>query len=68
MEIIAFEAATEKGIIKIPQQYLKSMTHHVQVIIVVGKSEKAKKSKVEFNALRVDTKKIKFNRDEANER
>lgn len=68
MEIIAFEATTEKGVIKIPQQYLKSMTPHVQVIIVIEEEKKPKKLKVEFKALSIDTKKVKFNRDEANER
>ncbi len=68
MEIIAFEATTEKGVIKIPQQYLKSMTPYVQVIIVIEEEKKHKKPKVEFKALSIDTKKVKFNRDEANER
>jgi hypothetical protein len=70
MEVIEFEATAEKGIIKIPQRYLRSMASNIQmrVIIMVGEEKKAKRPKVEFKALSVDTKKIRFNRDEANER
>ena len=69
MDVITFEADIDKGVIKIPQKYLKSVSHQVQVILVFDKEEKkAKKTRVEFKALSIDTKNIKFNRDEANER
>ena len=69
MDVITFEAATDKGVIQIPEKYLKSVTHQVQVILVFDKEIKTpKKSKVRFSALSIDTKNIKFTRDEANER
>lgn len=67
MNVIAFEAANEKGMIKIPEQYVKSVGDHVQVILVLGQEvKKTKKAKIEFKALSLDTKNIKFTRDEAN--
>lgn len=69
MDIIAFEAKSEKGVIKIPEQYLKVMPSSIKVIVVLTPEEKKrKKHKLEFNTLSIDTKKLKFNRDEANER
>jgi hypothetical protein len=49
VEIIAFKAKTEKGIIKIPEQYLKSMTPYVQVIIIIEEEKRPKKPKVDFS-------------------
>ena len=74
MQAIQFEAVVSKGIIHIPEQYMKVVPTTVNVTILpVGQEEFRKSSRRkpltidEFPAI-LDTKNFKFNREEANER
>ncbi len=70
MQAIEFIAKAEDGTIKVPKKYLKSLTGKVRVIILIEKeTEKQQESKkAKFSALKIQTKGLKFNRNEANER
>ena len=73
MEAIEFITKTEDGIIKIPKKYLNNVLGEVHVIILID-TEKIKKQKIvkkkdlNLTSLKVKTKGLKFNRNEANER
>ena len=76
-QAIQFEAIIESGIIRIPEQYVKSVPKAVTVTLSSAKEKRIKvgtKSKAglissdDFCALKIDTTDWKFNREEANER
>ena len=75
---IQFETVVESGIIRVPEEYANTISAAVKVTLAplsnpphikVGvKSEAGILSSDDFNALKIDTKNWKFNREEANER
>lgn len=69
MQAIEFVTTKEKGMIKIPKEYLDLLSNEFRVIILVDpiKKKKQRKKKL-FSSVKIDTKGFKFNRDEANER
>ncbi|MCL4361001.1 hypothetical protein M1446_01430 [Candidatus Dependentiae bacterium] len=64
----AIEFITKKkqgGIIEIPKEYANQISGEFRVILILDVKPKKKVShKREFKALKVKTKKFKFNRDE----
>jgi hypothetical protein len=74
MQAIQFEAVVSKGIIHIPEQYMKIVPATVNVTILpvvqakLSESNRKKPLSIdEFPAV-LDTKNFKFDREEANER
>ena len=76
-QAIQFDTVVERGIIRIPEQYLKEIPSTVKVtvtllnepIIKIGVNSGAGMlSSDDFSALKIDTSNWKFNREEANER
>lgn len=71
MHAIEFVANAEDGMIKIPKEYQKQLGDKFRVIILHDASAveaKDVRKKRTFDAVRVTTKDLKFDRDEANER
>ncbi len=71
MYAIEFVANVEDGMIKVPEEYQKQLGHTFRVIILQDASSvqtKGSRKKRTFDAVRVTTKDIKFDRDDANER
>lgn len=70
MHAIEFITDAEDGIIRIPKKYLKDVKKNIRVIILVEEKEKKMKSfpKKGLTSLKLKTKGLSFNRDEANER
>lgn len=69
MQAIEFVTTKEKGMIKIPKEYLDLLNNEFRVIILVDPIKKKKQTKKKlFSSVKIDTKGFKFNRDEANER
>lgn len=69
MEAIEFVTKVENGNIKVPNKYLPELTDEFRVIILIEQKEKKiSKKKKSFKAFAIDTKGLKFDRDEANER
>jgi len=71
MHAIEFIANSEDGIIKIPKKYQKQLGDTFRVIILQDASSietKKPRKKRTFDAVRVTTKDLKFDRDEANKR
>lgn len=72
MQIIAFIAKAKNGIIQIPQEHLqdlKSIQNNLKVIILVEPKEAPiKKKRKPLTSLKVKTKGLVFDRDEANAR
>lgn len=74
MKAIEFVADAQDGIIKVPRKYWKDLEQKLRVIIlvddpVVSKQKNQKKiGKRYLKALSVNTKKLVFDRNEANER
>jgi len=76
-QTIQFETVIERGVIKIPDQYIEKIPSAVMVTLVPLKRIRIKagaKSKAcclsadDFTALKIDTRGWKFSREEANER
>ena len=76
-QVIHFETTVERGIIRIPEQFIRIVPAVVSVTlapikksrIVEGSSAEAGILSIDnFKALRIDTQNWKFNREEANER
>lgn len=67
MEAFEFQAATQGGVIKIPEKYRKDIAKTVKVIILNEADIDIKKTSA-FPYFAVDTTGYKFNRYEANER
>lgn len=77
MNAIAFQSVLHDNVIRVPDQYRFDVETPVLVTITLMAEEKPpiiphrKQGKVtekNFTALHIDTKKFKFNREEANER
>jgi len=75
MQAIEFVGELKEGIIKIPKKYISNVHKKVRVIVLIDEKEptkevsRAKGSKrKKFKAFKVDTKGLRFNRDEANVR
>ncbi len=66
MEAIEFMAKVKQGkSIEIPKEYLADITGEFRVILLINKKEiKEKPRKKKFEALKVKTKGLKFNREE----
>jgi hypothetical protein len=67
MQAIEFITKAKDGVIEVPQEYREALAHEIRVIILIDSSVKPK-SKKKFSSLKVNTKELKFDRDEANER
>ena len=76
-QTIQFETVVEKGIIRIPDEYVKVISAAVTVTLAplskpkikTGSNAKAGTlSSENFKALKIDTTNFKFDREEANER
>ena len=71
MHAIEFVANEEDGMIKIPKEYRAQLGHEFRVIILQEdlsvETKKTRKKRI-FDAVRITTKDLKFDRDEANER
>lgn len=67
LQAYEFNSIIENGIIHIPQQYRDKMPAKVKVIVLTHEEE-YKIQKNNFSAIRLKTKGLRFNREEANER
>ena len=67
MYAVEFESDINNGIVHIPSEY-KELQQRSGVKFLLIVSEEKNKTKKSMNAISIDTKKYKFNRDEANER
>ncbi len=71
MRAIEFVANAEDGVIKIPKEYQAQLGDKFRVIILqdekFSETKKTRKKRT-FDAVRITTKDLKFDRDEANER
>lgn len=67
MYAIEFNTKIDRGLIKIPEQYLGKLGNQVKVIILTNQQEE-RKSTSKFTTLGVNTKGYKFDRETANER
>ena len=76
-QAIQFETIIERGIIRIPEEYLKAISAAVKVTLAPlnesrikmgAKSKAGMLSSEDFCALKIDTRNWKFDREEANER
>jgi len=74
---IQFETIIESGVIRIPEQYIKTVSEAVKVTLAPvsepeikaeAKSKAGMLSSDGFRALSINTRNWKFNREEANER
>lgn len=74
---IQFDTVIERGIIRIPEQYIKAVPVAVQVTLVPvsdfrvkmgAKASAGALSSRDFSALKINTRDWKFDREEANER
>ena len=75
MQAIEFIAELKNDTIKIPKEYMENLGKKVRIIILVDEAISGKKVSVKnktikkkFTAFKVDTKKLKINREEANVR
>lgn len=68
MKAIEFIARAQKGSIKIPSQYLKSLNQEFKVIILIKEKVTKTKPQKPLKAFSVKTKGLAFDRNEANER
>lgn len=66
MYAVEFDAKINEGKIKIPDKYITRLGKKVKVIILVGEEEN--KSVSGFDSIKISTKGLNFNREEANER
>lgn len=68
MQAIEFITDAEDGIIRIPKKYLKDLKKNIRVIILVEEKEKKAKSfpKKGLTILKIKTKGLSYDRDEAN--
>ena len=69
MHAIEFKSKIDNGIINIPEEYkeeTEKMVYAKVIILPEGRPEKRKKAK--FNAISINTKGFKFDREEANAR
>ena len=76
-QAIQFESIIECGIIRVPEQYIKTLPAAVKVMLLPlkdihvkmgNKSGAGALSLDDFTALKIDTRNWKFDREEANER
>ncbi len=74
---IQFETVVERGVIRIPDQYIKALPAAVRVTLAPAgdprikrgsKSQAGALSVGDFSALKIDTRGFRFDREEANER
>lgn len=71
MHAIEFVANAQDGMIKIPKEYQKQLGDEFRVIILqdaLSSEVKKNRRKRTFDAVRITTKDIEFDREEANER
>lgn len=70
MAKIKFTAKAKDGVVKIPKKHQKNIKEKVTVIAEKKESKKKKAASLKklFNMLQIETKDLKFNREEANER
>lgn len=70
MKAIEFVASAQDGIIKVPKEYWKDLEQNLRIIILVEEAvtvaKPQKVAKRQFKAMKVKTKGLVFDRDEAN--
>ena len=68
MQAYEFSSVVEdKGVIHIPEQYLKNISSPVKIILITNE-ENSQNTNKHFSAISLRTKKFKFDRETANER
>ena len=71
MEAIEFIANVKDGTVKIPKKYLSNLPKEFRIIILINKDIPVKQKEVkkrQLSALKVKTKGLHFDREEANAR
>ena len=68
MQAIEFVTKAKDGVIQIPKEYLIDLKNEFRVIILVEPQVASSKKKRKLSSLKVKTKGLVFDRDEANER
>jgi hypothetical protein len=71
MQVITFAAEMKDGIIKVPKERVQEVKALQNFnVIIVGESQQApiRKKRRKLTSLKIDTRDIVFDRDEANER
>ncbi len=68
MDGVKFRSTYADGVIRVPDRFRTRIEHEVEVIVQNIKNGGKKKRPLRFEALSIDTRGFKFNRDEANER
>lgn len=69
MKAIEFTVAIQNDEIKIPQEFSKELAKRtVRIIVLVDEETTRKSPKTKLSALELETKNLKFTREEANER
>ena len=67
MQALEFNSViSDDGVIHIPKQYLENITSTVRVILLMNEEVREKNNK-HFSALKLKTKRFKFDREAANE-
>ncbi|MBF0353209.1 MAG: hypothetical protein HQM11_19420 [SAR324 cluster bacterium] len=68
METIEFETIAQNGTIAIPEQYRDLFPETIRLLVHIEPLVKNQNMSIPFKAIRISTRKFKFNREEANER
>ena len=72
MKAIEFTTKPKDGIIEIPKKYIKKMSKEIGVIILISSDQADQKQENSerplFTSLKIKTKGLEFDRDEANKR
>ena len=69
MQAVEFEAVVQGGMIKLPKSIRNLPSEHLRIIAVFPDNPvKLKRNKYKFNAVKLETKNFKFDRDALYER
>ncbi|MFA6065684.1 MAG: hypothetical protein WC707_00710 [Candidatus Babeliaceae bacterium] len=68
MKAIEFTTKAKNGVIEIPKEYLTTLHNEFRVIILVGPEVVVDKKRKKLSSIKIKTKGLVFDRDEANER
>lgn len=68
MQAIEFVTKVKDGVIEVPKEHLAVLHNEFRVIILVEPQSISPKKKTKLTSLKVKTKDLVFDRDEANER
>ena len=69
MHAIEFKSKIDNGVINIPEEYVEETKKMVYAkVIILSEIREEKKKQTTFNAISINTKGFKFDREEANAR